>query len=190
MKKKPEITVETRKNLTIAFWKLYKKKNIAKISIKEITDLAGYHRATFYIYFKDIYDILKQEKDELITQFFELQKKILPTHGFNEIMKLLISFYLENGERLILLMDTGKDSKFLYHFKKALYPYFLSLRKLPDTVEASIIYEYSINGILMAFNCWYKEKSSLSVEEYIKLLSSIFEKGVLKTIEIISNNSE
>lgn len=42
---------KTRNNLVNAFWDLYCQKDINKITIKEITDRAGYNRATFYIYF-------------------------------------------------------------------------------------------------------------------------------------------
>lgn len=189
LKKRPEITIDTRKNLTTAFWKLYKRKNIAKINIKEITDLAGYHRATFYMYFTDIYDILKQEKKDLISQFLEFQKTIIPTQSFDEIMKLIAAFYFTNGERLSLLMDSGIDSKFINYFKKTLYPFFLSKWKLPDTIKTTIIYEYAINGLLMAFNCWYKTKSDFSVEEFMKLINMLLVKGIFQTIDRIKSNN-
>ena len=47
MKKQPHITEQTKNNLRIAFWSLYAQKPIEKISIKEITELAGYNRGTF-----------------------------------------------------------------------------------------------------------------------------------------------
>ena len=46
MKKQPHITEQTKNNLRIAFWSLYAQKPIEKISIKEITELAGYNRGT------------------------------------------------------------------------------------------------------------------------------------------------
>ena len=52
MKKQPQITEQTKDNLRSAFWTLYSSKPIDKITIKEITDLAGYNRGTFYLYYK------------------------------------------------------------------------------------------------------------------------------------------
>lgn len=49
----------TRENLIEAFWELYKDKPIEKITVKEITNRAGYNRGTFYAYFKDTYEVLK-----------------------------------------------------------------------------------------------------------------------------------
>lgn len=47
MKKQPQITEQTKDKLRSAFWTLYSSKPIDKITIKEITDLAGYNRGTF-----------------------------------------------------------------------------------------------------------------------------------------------
>ena len=69
MKKQPEITAQTRERLIEAFWSLYREKKIEQITIKQITDLAGYHRSTFYEYFVDIYDVLNQLEDDLLGYF-------------------------------------------------------------------------------------------------------------------------
>lgn len=50
---------ETKKLLSNAFKELMKEKPVEKISIREITDLAGLNRQTFYYHFEDIYDLLK-----------------------------------------------------------------------------------------------------------------------------------
>ena len=57
----------TRQNLSDAFWQLYLKKKIEKITVKEICELAGYNRSTFYVYYKDVYDILNEIEDRIIT---------------------------------------------------------------------------------------------------------------------------
>ena len=68
MAKRPHITENTRKNLMDSFWKLYLTKPAEKISVREITDIAGYNRGTFYLYFKDVYDVLDRiESDILFT---------------------------------------------------------------------------------------------------------------------------
>ena len=50
MKKQPQVTEQTRANLREAFWNLYAERPIERISVREITDRAGYNRATFYLY--------------------------------------------------------------------------------------------------------------------------------------------
>ena len=66
MKKQPHITEQTKNNQRSAFWSLYAQKPIEKISIKEITELAGYNRGTFYLYYNDVYDLLHQIEEEIL----------------------------------------------------------------------------------------------------------------------------
>lgn len=56
----------TRQNIKEAFWRLYKKDRIEKITIADICSVAGYNRSTFYHYFRDIHDVLDAVERELI----------------------------------------------------------------------------------------------------------------------------
>ena len=47
MNKQPHITTQTKQNLIDAFWALYCEQRIEKITVKEITNKAGYNRGTF-----------------------------------------------------------------------------------------------------------------------------------------------
>lgn len=66
MKKQPEVTDKTRKAIADTFCSLYAQMPIEKISIKEITDMAGYNRATFYRYFTDIYELLNYVENDVL----------------------------------------------------------------------------------------------------------------------------
>lgn len=66
MKKQPEITGQTRKNIIRAFCRLYEEKPIEKISVKDVIALAGYNRSTFYAYFTDIYALLEYIENDVI----------------------------------------------------------------------------------------------------------------------------
>lgn len=65
MGKKPQVSAATKEKLKNAFWYLYQTRPIETISIKEITDAAGVNRGTFYLYYKDIYDILHQIEERI-----------------------------------------------------------------------------------------------------------------------------
>ncbi len=66
MKKQPAVTEQTRANLRAAFWSLYQEKPTSKITVREITDRAGYNRATFYLYYRDVYDLFEQIEQEIL----------------------------------------------------------------------------------------------------------------------------
>ena len=70
MGNKTAACVDTKQALQEAFWELYKNKSIEKISVREITERAGYNRGTFYLYYKDVYDILEQSEQLLIREIY------------------------------------------------------------------------------------------------------------------------
>ncbi|QNO15346.1 TetR/AcrR family transcriptional regulator [Alkalicella caledoniensis] len=72
MNKRTEITAQTKQNLMDAFWNLYCEKRIEKITVKEITNKAGYNRGTFYEYFTDVYNVLDEIENSLIPSLDEL----------------------------------------------------------------------------------------------------------------------
>ena len=75
MKKQPEITKQTKQNLSDAFWQIYCEKRIEKITVKDITTKAGYNRSTFYEYYTDVYDVLEQIESSVLPDI-EKHKKI------------------------------------------------------------------------------------------------------------------
>ncbi len=56
----------TQKNIYNAFIRLRKKKELEQITVKEIAALAEINKATFYLHFKDIYDLSDTLENELI----------------------------------------------------------------------------------------------------------------------------
>ena len=48
---------KTKKKLCDTYLELLKEKEIERITIKEITSRSGYNRGTFYIYYRDVYDM-------------------------------------------------------------------------------------------------------------------------------------
>lgn len=60
----------TRKNIINAFLKLRSKKALEKISVKELAELAQINKATFYLHYKDIYDLSEILENELIENIF------------------------------------------------------------------------------------------------------------------------
>ncbi len=58
----------TQKNIYNAFIRLRKKKELEQISVKELAELAEINKATFYLHFKDIYDLSDTLENELIAE--------------------------------------------------------------------------------------------------------------------------
>lgn len=187
MNKQPEIREKTRNELITAFWILYEKKNIDKIKIAELTNVAGYHRGTFYEYFKDIYDLLEQEEASLIDSLKSMVKTLYSADVQKDPIVIISEFYLKNGNHLNILITQG-NTDFMNRFKETLYPVFLDMLKMNKTVKNRLIAEYAISGMFMTLHKWYEDGRQIPIEEFLKLVYSLMFHGVFKTVLKQKNN--
>ena len=62
---------------------LMKQKNIKDITVKELCELADINRGTFYLHYKDIYDLVEQIENELFQEF----ESILMSYTIDDISR-------------------------------------------------------------------------------------------------------
>ena len=122
MKKESENTTPTKENLTQAFWSLYQLKKIEHITIKEITDKAGYHRSTFYLYFVDIYDVLNQLEETLLEYLKEQVLSSLESGPNDDITQKLANVYETKGDYFGTLLGENGDPYFAQKMKAIMRP--------------------------------------------------------------------
>ena len=132
-KKNPELTGQTIRNIKDAFWKLYEEKPIEKISVKQITDLAGYNRATFYLYFSSVRDVRDQIEDDLLAQrnamlnASMLDGKLAITPELTDVPMTLFRY----GK---VLLGPHGDPKFVERAEESVWPYIQPIL-FPDTPD-------------------------------------------------------
>ena len=70
----------TRYLLVHALTSLMLKKSIKDITVKELCESVDINRGTFYLHYKDIYDMLEQTEQGLLEQFEQVFKNYHPDH--------------------------------------------------------------------------------------------------------------
>lgn len=188
MIKKPHKTTRTRQNLIDAFWELYKQSPIQKITIQSITLKAGYNRSTFYEYFSDVYDILEYIEQDLIASIesFTLDQNLnqVPQTGIE--ITTLINLYEKNSEYFSVLLGEHGDPSFQSKLTRSLKPKLkanILQLGIKDCLELDLILDYNIaamNGILVS---WHTQRSKLSLQQFIYLVSNLSTLGTLKTLQ-------
>ena len=68
-KKTDRRVLRTRKMLLEGLTDLLKEKDIKDISVKELADYADINRCTFYLHYKDVYDMLEKIEIEFVDDF-------------------------------------------------------------------------------------------------------------------------
>ena len=106
---------KTKAQLRRCLAALMKTKKINEITVKELTDLSDLNRGTFYLHYKDVFDLLEQTESELIEEFdqtldrFDLSTfKKPPTALFEEIFTLV----KENKDIVGVLIGDNGDLNF------------------------------------------------------------------------------
>ena len=92
----------TKKLLRQGLTKLMSEKKINKITVKELTDLVDVNRATFYLYYKDIFDMVESIENELFDDFKRAFEKFTnDTASYDNMLSFFIfvfEFVQDNAE--------------------------------------------------------------------------------------------
>lgn len=170
--------IRTKKAIRAALFKLMETKDIAAITISELTALANVNRRTFYTHYSNITDILDETESEIVetfggviqrfdsksltdstyTLFMELSRLVTEEYGFYfQLMKSDFRGVLIT--RMKTLLKASAD-KILGRFT------------IPSDVENVFLLSSFINGgFLNLFLEWNKSARDISIESAAKVAS-------------------
>jgi len=178
MKKNPEKTAQTKAALKAAFWTLYQERPITKITVQDITTRAGFNRSTFYQYFHDVYGVLEEIENNVISDWefvFTKNASLFAEQNRAEgIVEMTIGFYDRNGEYLSVLLSPEGDSSFAQKLKDAMRPKIFSVLNVSDSnIEASLAFEFASSGMLGALTAWYHSAKHIPTKDAVKLIYAL-----------------
>lgn len=180
MRKSSEKAAETQTALTTAFWELYKEKPITKITVKEITDRAGFYRSTFYFYFTDVYHVLEKVESAILSDWEAMIAEVLEEGRLDTMLELATTFYDRYGEYLSVLLSPAGDPAFLQKIKDTLRPKMYSVFQVSaDHTQIDLIFEFSISAVLAFLTGWYRNGRQIPAREAVALIRALVTKGVL-----------
>ncbi len=157
MPRRTDATEQTRANLRQAFWELYARKPLERISVREITDRAGYNRATFYLHYHDVYELLNEIEDTVLGSVARLVEERLvtePTPDFSAHMGIILGMAKGFRPYMEVLLDEGGDPSFVRRLKQAIWP-LVERFVMPPADEAGgaerdVMREYFLSGLVAA----------------------------------------
>ena len=140
-----------------AFFEMTKKKNIDKITVKDLVDVCGISRQTFYYHFQDIIDVIewtsKQAFDEALEKSLQAESPDVAIHHF-------VSMAIQHRDLTYQLLHSQKREYVEKMFQQGFQTY---LRELISNRPANIslpkadidmaicFYSYGITGILLQY---------------------------------------
>lgn len=176
MNKQPEKRDATKEAFITAFFRLAEIKNIYKITIQEITNLAGYNRTTFYRYFEDVFDLVEYAEDQFIDDILSvllpqvLISPVLDDHFF----QLILKHFNQAKERLEIILSDAFRAAFIRRLQQRLQD---SLHVPKDaSIHHRVIMDIYFNGIFHAIIHHIQHPGELSDEELLTIIKDLFTK--------------
>lgn len=194
----------TKKLIRQGLVEIAKTKSISKITVKELTDLVEINRGTFYLHYKDVFDLVESIENEIYTEFDKLISSIQTTELLKkpiDICEEFLMFIYERKDVFSMLMGANGDSKFIFRIGEILNEKVLIIFQniFPNmnrsTYDAA--YNYGKFGLVGLTNCWFTEHPEWSPRQVAETwfnLTILGLWGILgdegKEVLINANNSD
>ena len=186
LKKEDRRVRRTKKLLTQALTELLQKKQVNEITVKELTDLADMNRGTFYMYYKDIFDMLEKIEDELFQKLdviAQTHEHGDPTQQVKPILLDLFRFIEENQEMCRVLLSPNGDMNFLHRLYEAIRERGLEIWKdqMGSLGEKEFDYRYSfvIFGCAGMIRAWVNRNCQETDMQMAELADRMIRRGIL-----------
>jgi AcrR family transcriptional regulator len=185
MRKQSDITGRTRQNLIDAFWALYTTRRIDKISVREITNKAGYNRGTFYEYFRDVYDVLDQIELQALPTLAELPPRMDAGEISPEFVASFLSFYREKLKVYEVLLGDNGDPAFQRKLKNHIKSMLLtaqSKNEVVSAVEADLLLEYILSGLIGILMYAFQNRENIPEDQLVSIVYTIMQADLSNTL--------
>ncbi len=188
--------METRERFKKAFFTLYAERKIETITIKEVADLAGFNRGTFYLYYKSIYDLLQKTEQELLEDFskrVEYHVKLYYGEINNPDEKVLQEMqenFLKNGDYFKVLNGENGDPRFKAKMKnivKDAYRKHLNIESGKRVSMFEYLLEYLVEANTSIIQYWLenreKDNPRVTIKDVGEIMHFVSQHGFKKAFE-------
>ena len=162
---------KTRRQLKECLTRLLKEKKIQDITVRELAEMADINRGTFYLHYKDVFDLMDQIKNELIEEV----ESVLTHHPVPELVarpSLALSELFLNFVNRLKRIVSDKCLKGWLDLKCS---------SDPDTLAA--FSAFIVSGCVGTVQYWIESGMKESTEQ----MAILTEDFILKGIRVLEN---
>lgn len=183
---KPNRSVRRTQNLLQScLLELMQKKPIGQISVRELTDAADLNRGTFYLHYKDIYDLLEQMENDLLQEFIEIDRSHPPEAMGRQPLALLLdlfTFIADHEQFVTLILITNPDRQFVQKLEDVIrercFRDWNILFSVPRSEKSELYTAYLISGCIGVIEHWLKEGLAQPPQELAEYVNAMIVQGI------------
>ena len=179
---------KTKQQLQDGFIQLRKKKDLKDITVKELCELTDLNRGTFYLHYKDIYDLSEQLESSLFISLQDvLDKHSLDyennlTNSQEPLLRDILQLIKDNADFCtILLGDTGEIT-FINKLKKLVldivFKKCINIFDFNKEEHFTYSYNFILYGCIGIIDSWLLNGLKESPEEIAQLTSKMILDGI------------
>lgn len=166
----------TQKMLRAALVELMKEKRVQEITVREISELADFNRGTFYLHYKDVFDMVDRIEEELIEELERLLEQFMPQEEGESVVPMLrriFEFLKDNADIGRVLLGPNGDLSFVSRVKVLVRNRMLTIwpkiAKTTDTAYLDYFASYIVSGFVGLFEAWLAHDMKESPQEMAEL---------------------
>ena len=176
---------KTRRQLRECLITLLKEKKVQDITVRELTDMADLNRGTFYLHYKDVFDLLEKTEAELQEDFNQLvckhdavDLKERPSVIFIEIY----CFVYDNADLIEILLGENGDLNFVNRLKQLIREKclkdWMEVFRSGNAAAFDAFFSFIVSGCIGLVQYWLQTGLKETPEQMAKLTEHIITKGI------------
>ncbi len=152
---------KTRSHLRTGLTQLMREKPIKDITVRELAQLVDINRCTFYLHYRDIYDMVDQVEQEVIGEF----EQLVDSHPAQELLDKplalltdLFEFFSANADLCSALLGGNGDmaffNKLIFIVRERVIEYW-HLEQKKDPEQYDYYFAFLAAGFIGVIREWY-----------------------------------
>lgn len=176
---------KTKKQLRQGLTELLETKSAKDITVRELSDLVDINRGTFYLHYKDIFDMIEQTEEEMFEDFQNALDQHPSTALNGKPLPMLIDvfrFVAGNADMCRALIGKNGDLAFVNRLKNLVKDRCLNdWMKLFNTEKSQnfeYFYSFIVAGCIGLFQNWLENGLKESPEHMASLAEQMIMTGI------------
>lgn len=179
---------KTKQQLQDDFIQLRKKKDLKDITVKELCELTDLNRGTFYLHYKDIYDLSEQLESSLFISLQDvLDKHSLDyennlTNSQEPLLRDILQLIKDNADFCTMLLGDTGEITFINKLKKLVldivFKKCINIFDFNKEEHFTYSYNFILYGCIGIIDSWLLNGLKESPEEIAQLTSKMILDGI------------
>lgn len=165
---------KTRRSIYNAFICIRSRKPLEKLTVKELCEEAQINKSTFYVYYKDVYDLSDKIENEIVSSIIKSMGNADDIFDDpKEFTRNLFTAYSSQSSLITTVFSGTRSERLPDRIEAALKEMiFTSHPELRDSKEKNLFITFSVYGGYYTYN----KNQNYRLDEVVDFISSMAEK--------------